>query len=173
MEMQICEKGIIIVLLFAIVSLVVLVIILQVSISLSCKEKIEATLIDLEAIKGKKVTTHVAVPHELRYSKYSYTYKPKKEFKYKEVYTYTYYPIYQYNYNNQCFTRKPLNILDYYENKAFENKKYKIGQKCYLYIDPKRPALCVTKRFSLANTLLFSLCSIGVILFIFMILRTF
>ncbi len=49
MEMQICEKGIIIVLLFAIVSLVVLVIILQVSISLSCTEKIEAIIIDVKA----------------------------------------------------------------------------------------------------------------------------
>ena len=111
MEMQICEKGIIIVLLFAIVSLVVLVIILQVSISLSCTEKIEAIIIDVKATRGKYVTTRVPVPHESRYSKYSYTYKPKKEFKYKEGYSYIYQPVYQYKYNNQSFTRKALDFL--------------------------------------------------------------
>lgn len=153
MEMQICEKGIIIVLLFAIVSLVVLVIILQVSISLSCTEKIEAIIIDVKATRGKYVTTRVPVPHESRYSKYSYTYKPKKEFKYKEGYLYIYQPVYQYKYNNQSFTRKALDFLIFFECGTLENNKYKIGKKCYLYVDPKHPAFCVTKRFSLENIL--------------------
>ena len=154
MEMQICIKGIMIVVILAIVAFGALILIMQVSLKFMCKKKIEATLIDVEISKQEKGTKSVAVPHESRYSKYSYTYKPKKEYTYKKVYTYTYKPVYQYEYDNQSFTSKPMNMLDYIENRTFERKNYKIGQRCYIYINPKHPDFCITKRFSLCNAMM-------------------
>lgn len=172
MEMQICIKGILIALFFAMVVFFIWMIIAQIALSLACKKKIEATLIDVEVTQKEEGTDRVAVPHESRYSKYSYTYKQKREFTYKKRYSYTYHPVYEYEYDNQCFTRNPMNSWDYFEEKAFKNKKCKIGQKCYVYIDPKRPFICITKRFSLANTMLYTFCSIGMIWVIFLIFKT-
>ncbi|WP_022755315.1 DUF3592 domain-containing protein [Butyrivibrio fibrisolvens] len=155
MEMKICISGIVIVFLLGIVLFGALFLITQVLLGFRCKNKIEAVLVDVEISKTEDGSQRVAVPHESRYSKYSsYSYKPKKEFVNKKTYRYAYSPVYQYEYDNYSFTRHPVNNLDYFDNKVFEKKNYKIGQKCYIYIDPKRPAVCMTKRFSLMNTIM-------------------
>lgn len=160
MEMKICISGIVIVFVLGIVLFAVFLITAQVLLGFRCNKKIEAVLIDVKITKTEDGSQRVAVPHESRYSKYSsYSYKPKREFVNQKRYRYSYKPVYQYEYDNYSFTREPLNIFDYFDDKVFKKKNYKIGQKCHIYIDPKRPAVCMTKRFSLINIL-------GAILFI-------
>jgi len=135
-------------------SVTVLVTIFQIIMGVRCKEKVEAILVEIEERKHETGSRNTIVPHESRYSKYSYySYKPKKEYITKKIYSYTYIPTYKYEYNNSIYTRTPLNNLDFFENKAFEKKKYMIGQKYHIYINPKNPYMCLTKRFSLVNML--------------------
>lgn len=154
MEMRNCINGFIVVFFVGMVLFSVLTLITQVMFALRCKKKIEAVLVDVEMTKTKESTQRVEVPHESRYSKYSYTYKPKREFVYQKRYSYTYTPVYQYEYNNQVITRTPMNMMDFFDNQTFEKKNYKIGQKSYIYIDPNCPYVYMTKRFSLMNYLM-------------------
>ena len=153
MEMRNCINGFIVVFFVGMVLLGVLTLITQVMFALRCKKKIEAVLVDVEMTKTKESTQRVEIPHESRYSKYSYTYRPKREFVYKKRYSYTYNPVYQYEYNDQIITRTPMNMMDFFDDQTFEKKNYKIGQKSYIYVDPKCPAVYLTKRISLMNIL--------------------
>ena len=163
-ELRNCIDGVILVFLLGIVLFAAFLLIAQVLLGFRCNKKIEAVLVDVKITKTEDGSQRVAVPHESRYSKYSsYSYKPKREFVNQKRYRYSYKPVYQYEYDNYSFTREPLNIFDYFDDKVFKKKNYKIGQKCHIYIDPKRPAVCMTKRFSLINIL-------GAILFIVILL---
>ncbi|MBO4457557.1 MAG: DUF3592 domain-containing protein [Butyrivibrio sp.] len=84
----------------------------------SCTEEVEGTLVDIEAIPPRRISSSGNRRQSLR-------------------------PTYRYKYKHCWYTSKAMLSFLHFS----EEKKYKKGRKYAIYINPKKPKECITSRF--------------------------